>query len=142
MSQIINAKDGQCTVDAAQFQKFSDVTGDVTVSATAATVALIQEYIAHAPEGAAPQGQVQLTWTVATVFPDNWDGAYFTRVQAAYPDDPFLTEFAQAVNALGMTRLFRKVAVTLAIGMIARAGSIRGDRLAEEFNRLALRNKV
>jgi hypothetical protein len=145
----IIAKDATVEIDSVLLQKFSTVAAkqkDATefkVDVNSRYIKLLLEYMEHhqKKEVPAPTGQVQVSWEVEKVFDDKWDGKWFQKIVDAEAD-PFLTEFATAINHFDIGGLFRKLVIVLAIGMVGRAGSIKGDKLAEEFNRLALKNRV
>jgi hypothetical protein len=142
----IACKDTKVEVDRELFRKFAArVTKEkdettFTVDCSSKIINLMIEYCEHhqKKEGPTPTGTAQLNWTVENAFEDKWDGKFFTRVLAE-TGDPLLRDFARAAKHFEFFGLFKKTTLVIAIGIVTRANSTKGDKLAEEFGKMALK---
>lgn len=153
MSNItIKTTDAQTvTVDRALLEKFSvlvkvALSSDNDVRELALNIShthmkLVVEYIEHhsKKETNSPVPPLTVSWTLANSFEDKWDGEFLARV-LEIERDTLLIAFCRSVEYLDMETLLKKTTLAVAIGIVRDQG-LKSDKLAEEFNKMALSAK-
>lgn len=115
---------------------------ELTLNIPESHLKLAIEYMEHhdKKETCSPVPPLQVSWTVENAYEDKWDGTFLNKVIAS-ENDPLLISFCRSVEYLDMDFLLKKATLAITIGIVRDHG-LKSDKLAEEFNKIALSKKI